>query len=374
MAEISVVNASGMLKKLDRYIIGKFLRTFAFTVLIFSMVCLIIDFSEKIERFIESDISKLEIAFQYFPSFLLFILGFLWPMLTLIAVIFFTGRMAANSEIISILNAGVSYRRFLRPYLISAGILSVIYIIGLNYVIPLANAQRGYLDRTYFSRSRDQGKTSNVHLFVAPNTKVFMTHFSKRDSSARNFRIEYIEDNRLKSLTKARTARFIPGNPSVWRLKNYEIRNFDGEEESLIVGAGTPLDTVLNLDPVDFVDYKEQQASMSTPVLIGHLRKQRERGAGNIRKYEVELARRSAEPFTLFILTLIGVAVAGRKTRGGMGVQLAIGIFIGALFIFLSRFASTISASASLPVYLGMWMPNIVFAVAAAYFVSKAQR
>lgn len=363
-----------MLKKLDKYIIGKFLQTFAFTVLIFSMVSLIIDFSEKIERFIESDISKVEIAFGYFPSFLLFILGFLWPMLTLISVIFFTGRMAANSEIISILNAGVSYRRFLRPYLITAGILSMVYIIGLNFVIPLGNAQRGYLDRTYFSRSRDQGKTSNVHLFVAPNTKVFMTHFSKRDSSARNFRIEYIEDNRLKSLTKARTARFIPGNPSVWRLKNYETRTFNGEQESLVVGARIPLDTVLNLDPADFVDYKEQQASMSTPRLIAHVRKQRERGAGNIRKYEVELARRTAEPFTLFILTLIGVSVAGRKTRGGMGVQLAIGIFIGALFIFLSRFASTISASPNLSVYLGMWMPNIVFAVAAAYFVSKAQR
>lgn len=368
-----------MLKKLDRYIIGKFLRTFAFTVLIFSMVSLIIDFSEKIERFIESDISKLEITFGYFPSFLLFILGFLWPLLTLISVIFFTGRMAANSEIISILNAGVSYGRFLRPYLLTAGILSLIYIIGLNFVIPLGNAHRGYLDRTYFSRSRDQGKTSNVHLFVAPNTKVFMTHFSKRDSSARNFRIEYIEDNRLKSLTKARTARYVPANPTagepaVWRLKNYEIRTFDGAKESIVIGARSTLDTILNLEPADFIDYKEQQTSMSTPVLVAHIRKQRARGAGNIRKYEVELARRTAEPFTLFILTLIGVAVAGRKTRGGMGVQLAMGIFIGALFIFLSRFASTISIGASLPVLLGIWMPNIVFAVAAAYFVSTAQR
>lgn len=363
-----------MLKKLDWYIIGKFLRTFAFVVLIFSMVTLIIDFSEKIERFIESDISKMEITFGYFPAFLTFILGFLWPMMTLISVVFFTGRMANNSEVISVLNAGVSFWRFLRPYLFTAGFLSLLYVIGLNFVIPAGNAHRGYLDRTYFNRSRDQGKTSNVHMFVAPNTKVFMTHFSKRDSSARNFRIEYIEDNRLKRLTKARTARFVPGDPDIWQLKNYESRTFDGEEESIVIGGGALLDTVLNLDPVDFIDYKEQQAAMNTPTLIRHLHKQRERGAGNIRKYEVELARRTAEPFTLFILTLIGVSVAGRKTRGGMGVQLAIGIFIGALFIFLSRFASTISASANLPVYLGMWMPNIVFAIAAAYFISKAQR
>ena len=363
-----------MLKKLDRYIMGKFLRTFAFVVLIFSMVTLIIDFSEKIERFIESDISKLEITFGYFPSFLVFILGFLWPLMTLISVVFFTGRMANNSEVLSILNAGVSFRRFLRPYLLTAGILSLLYVVGLNFVIPAGNAHRGYLDRTYFNRSRDQGKTANVHMYVAPNTKVFMTHFSKRDSSARNFRIEYIEDNRLKSLTKARTARFVPGDPAVWQLRNYEIRTFDGNEESIVLGGGATLDTVLNMDPSDFIDYKEQQAAMSTPDLLAHIRKQRQRGAGNVRKFEVELARRTAEPFTLFILTLIGVSVAGRKTRGGMGVQLAIGIFIGALFIFLSRFASTISASADLPVLLGMWMPNVVFAFAAVYFVSRAQR
>ncbi|MFT5998392.1 MAG: lipopolysaccharide export system permease protein [Neolewinella sp.] len=363
-----------MLKKLDWYIIGKFLSTFFFTVLIFSMVSLIIDFSEKIERFIESDISKMEIAFEYFPTFLLFILGFLWPMLTLIAVIFFTGRMANNSEIISILNAGVSFWRFLRPYLVSAGFLSVLYVIGINYVIPWGNAHRTELERVYFNRNRDVGKTQNVHMFVAPNTKVFMTHFSKRDSTARNFRIEYFEENKLTSLTKARSARFIPGDTAYWRLSNYEIRTFDEEDESLKLGGRETMDTILNLAPEDFVDYQEQQSSMSTPELIAHLRKQRERGSGNIRRYEVELARRSAEPFTLFILTLIGVAVAGRKTRGGMGVQLAGGIFIGALFVFLSRFAATISASADLPVYLGMWMPNLLFFGAAMYFVAKAQR
>lgn len=363
-----------MLKKLDWYIIGKFLRTFFFTVLIFSMVSMIIDFSEKIERFIESDISKLEIAFEYFPTFLLFILGFLWPMLTLIAVIFFTGRMANNSEIISILNAGVSFRRFLRPYLVTAGFLSLLYVIGINYVIPWGNAHRTELERVYFNRNRDVGKTANVHMFVAPNTKVFMTHYSKRDSTARNFRLEYFDDNKLVSLTKARTARYVAGDTAHWSLSNYEIRTFTDENESLILGGRETLDTVLNLAPEDFVDYQEQQSSMSTPDLIAQLKKQRERGSGNIRRYEVELARRSAEPFTIFILTLIGVAVAGRKTRGGMGVQLAMGIFIGALFVFLSRFASTLSSSPSLPVILGMWMPNLIFFGAAMYFVARAQR
>jgi len=204
-----------------------------------------------------------------------------------------------------------------------------------------------------------------------------MTHFSKRDSTARNFRIESFQANKLTKLTKARSARFIPedsSRASHWRLSNYEIRTFDDEIETLKLGGREGLDTILNLDPADFVDYQEQQSAMSTPELFAHLRQQRERGSGNIRRYEVELARRSAEPFTIFILTLIGVAVAGRKTRGGMGVQLAMGIFIGALFVFLSRFAATISSSANLPVYLGMWMPNLLFFAAAMYFVANAQR
>lgn len=364
-----------MLKKLDWYIIGKFIRTFFFTVLIFSMVSLIIDFSEKVERFIESDITKFEIAFQYFPSFLLFILGLIWPMLTLIAVIFFTGRMANNSEIISILNAGVSFRRLLRPYMFTATFLAILYVIGINYVIPIGNAQRTELERTHFGRNKDEGKTANVHMFVAPDTKVFMTHYSKRDSSARNFRIEHIVDNQLISLTKARTAEYIHGEEPYWRLNNYEIRTFDGEDEDIVIGGSrSSLDTVLNLRPEDFFDFKERQSAMSTPQLLRFISEQRARGAGNVRKYEIELARRSSQPFTIFILTIIGVSVAGRKVRGGMGIQLALGILMGALFVFLSQFASTISTDANLPVYLGMWMPNIIFSGAALYFYLSAQR
>lgn len=371
-----------MLKRLDWYIIGKFLRTFFFVVLIFSMVASIIDFSEKIERFIESDITKLEITFEYFPTFILFILGLLWPMLTLIAVIFFTGRMANNSEIISILNAGVSFRRFLRPYLVAAGFLTLLYLLGIHYVIPLANAHRTTLERVYFGRNKDEGKVANVHMFLSPDTKVFLTHYSKRDSSARNFRLETFRGSELAAVTRARTARYVGPDSSGtteqgarWRLERYEIRTFDGQRESLVVGdAKETLDTALNLLPEDFVDYREQQSALTTPELLRYVAKQRARGAGNIRKYQVELARRTAEPFTIFILTLIGVSVAGRKTRGGMGVQLALGMFIGALFVFLSRFASTISTGSDIPVLLGMWIPNLVFFGAAMWFVANAQR
>lgn len=361
-----------MLGKLDRYIIRKFLSTFFFAVLIFSLVSAIIDWSEKIERFIESDISKMEIAFEYFPTFLLFILGLLWPMLSLISVIFFTSRMANNSEIISMLNAGMSFRRLLRPYMVAAGFLTLLYLVGIHFLIPNANEHRMYLDREYFSRSRDEGKTRNVHMYVAPNTKVYINFFRKRDSTARDFRLETYRGAELIALTKARTAEWI--GPNKWQLANYEIRTFDGPNETLINGLGKTLDTLVYLDPEDFIDYRDQHTSFTTPELMAYIDKQKARGAGNIRRYQVELARRTAEPFTVFILVLIGVAVAGRKVRGGMGIQLATGMFIGALFVFLSRFSATISQASGLPVYLGMWLPNIIFMVAALYFIKNAQK
>ncbi len=362
-----------MLKKLDWYIIKKFLSTFFFTVLIFTLVSDIIDFSEKVERFIESDISRTEILFVYLPTFTVFILGLLWPMLTLIAVIFFTSRMANNSEIISILNAGVSFRRLLRPYLLGAGFLSLLYLVGTHYAIPWSNEQRLELEQTYFSENRDEGQTSNVHMFVAPGTKVFLGFFRKRDSTARDFRLERFQDNELVYLLKAKHAEWVD-YPDHWRLHNYEIRTFDGEKATFFDGQGLKLDTTINLQPEDFVDLEDQQIMMQTPELMALLRKQRERGAGNIRKYEVELIRRTAEPFTVLILTLIGVAVASRKVRGGMGVHLAVGIFIGALYVFISRFASTISTGPGTPVVIGMWAPNVVFTILAIYLVTKAQK
>ncbi|MGB3545708.1 MAG: LptF/LptG family permease [Saprospiraceae bacterium] len=362
-----------MLKKIDRYIAGKFLKTFAFTVLIFSLVTLIIDFSEKIERFIESEISRYEIIFEYFPTFLMFILGLLWPILTLIAVIFFTSRMAGNSEIISILNAGVSFRRLLRPYLAAATLLFTLYLLAVHFFVPWSNAKRLEIDRTYFSRSQDQGQTRNVHLFVSPDTKVYINFFRKRDSTARDFRLEQFRDNQLVYLLKARHAEWV-GYPDKWQLHNYEVRTFDGDRETFKSGLGQKMDTTINLQPDDFVDYKEGQQSLATPELWAYIRKQRARGSGNVRKYEIELARRSAEPFTIYILTLIGVAVASRKVRGGMGIHLASGMFMGALYVFISRFAATITQGSSLPVLLGMWMPNILFFLLALYFISRAQR
>jgi lipopolysaccharide export system permease protein len=362
-----------MLKKIDKYIIKKFLTTFFFTVLIFSMISVVIDFSEKVQKFIDEPVTKKEILIDYYPNFIMFITGLLWPLFTLIAVIFFTSRMAYNSEIISIFNAGVSFRRLMRPYLLAAVFIAGIHFVGNHWFIPLGNKKMLDFIHTYISKDEDKGKTRDVHMFLSPDTKVYINYYRKRDTTARKFRLERFDGNQLVYMIKANTAEWI-GPPNHWRLRNYEIRTFDGLRESLVIGQGQQIDTVLNFTPEDFVDYKEQQTMMTTPDLQHYINTQRARGLGHTKKYETEMHRRTAEPFTIFILTLIGMSIAARKVRGGVGLHLAIGMGLGAVFIFLSRFSIVFAAGQAIPVILGIWMPNIIFSVVAVYLVANAQK
>ena len=362
-----------MLKKLDRYIIKKFMRTFFFTVLIFTMISVFIDFSEKVENFVESGITNKQIFIDYFPNFILHIDGLLWPLFTLIAVIFFTSRMAYNSEIISIFNAGVSFRRFMVPYMISAVFAASLLLVANHYFIPKGNKTRLDIVHEYIWRDNDKGKTRDVHMFISPDTKIYVNFYRKRDSTANKFRMERFEDGELVYLLKAHTAKW-KGYPNNWSLRNYEIRHFDGLDEELILGKGARLDTAFALTPDDFVDFLEQQTMMTTPQLRKHIQTMRNRGVGNTQKYEIELHRRTADAFTIFILAIIGMSIAARKVRGGMGLHLAVGIGLGALFIFLSRFSIVFATGQAIPVLLGIWIPNLVFSVVAIYLVSRAQK
>lgn len=361
------------MKKIDWYILKKFMSTFFFTVLIFTLITVIIDFSEKVEKFIESDISQSEIILGYFPNFIIFIYGLLFPLFTLISVVFFTSRMANNSEILSIFNAGISFKRLLRPYLIGAVFIAIIHAIGSNYFIPRGTSIRMGLELKYFNTNKDLGKEHNIHMFLEPKSKVYVRLWSKKDSIIRGFRLERFEDNELVYILKAKTAQW-EGPPNKWQLKNYEIRTFNHLEESLIMGEGEQLDTTLNLMPADFIDYKGQHNMMTTSELSTYIARQQTRGVANTLKYESEYHRRMAEPITVIILALIGVAVAARKVRGGLGVHMLLGVLLGALFLIFSRFASVFAAGNAAPVVLSIWLPNLVFGAIAVVLILKAQK
>lgn len=360
-------------KILDWYVIKKFLSTFFFTVLIFLMIAVILDFSEKVEKFIEEPITKKEIFLQYYPSFMLWIGGQLWSVCTLISVIFFTSRMAYSSEIISIFNAGVSFNRLMRSYFYGAAFLTLLYLLCTHIIMPIGEKYRQDITHKYIDKNDDKGKASNIHLFVAPDTKVFIGFYRKDDSTARDFRIEHFKNQELVSYTKADRAEFIPETRK-WRLWDYSTHKFNGLKEKLEMHLAESKDTTLSLYPEDFVDYSSQQSMMITPKLVSYIRQQNARGASNTRKYEFELYRRSADPVTIFILTFIGMAIASRKVRGGFGFHLALGIGVGAIFVFLSKFTNVFALGQTIPVWLGAWLPNIIFTFVALRLIQTAQK
>lgn len=362
-----------MIKILDKYIIKKYLSTFFFVMLIFTMIATAIDFSEKIQEFIDEPCTKKQIIFDYTINFILFINGMLIPIYVLIGVIFFTSRMAYNAEMISILNAGVPFHRILRPYLIAGSIVLALFLLSTHFLVPMGNKKRLDFERKYINKRSDKGKKDNVHLFIGKNLKAYVRYYSPSDSMIRDLRIEQIENGEIKGILEASSAQW-KGAKQQWTLTSYEIHKFDGLKESLISNYTSSLDTTLNIHPRDFVFHENEKDRMTTPELIQNIKQERLRGMLNPKNLEIELHRRTSEPFMVLILTILGLAIAGRKVRGGMGLHLAIGIGLGAIYVFISRFSATFANANDLPAIFGVWIPNILYGIIAAIAMSKAQK
>ncbi len=359
------------IKVLDKYLISKYLSTFFFAVLIFAMITVPIDFSDKVQSFIEKPCTKLDIL-KYYAGFILWMTGLLVPLCTLIGVVFFTSRMAFNSEILSILNAGVSFNRMLRPYLLAGCVVVVLHLLMNHVFIPEMNKVRHWFERTYVWTDQEKSLGSNVHFLVGPGEKVFIRGYNKTAKSASGMKLQKFEGRQILSILEAENASFIDSTGK-WQLRNYTIRQFDGLKETFSRTVGT-MDTAINLTPADFIFYANQNEEMTTTELREAVARNQLRGLSNSKSFEIELQRRTAEAFSNLILTVIGLAVAGRKVRGGMGLHLAIAIGIGALFILLSKFAVSFASSGVVSVAFGMWIPNLVFLVVAIWLAMRAQK
>lgn len=358
---------------LDRYLIRKYLSTFLFCVLIFTMISMAIDFSDKVKSFIEKPATLKNILIDYYMGWVVHMAGLLMPLYTLIAVVFFTSRLAFNAEILSILNAGVSFRRLMRPYIIAGSLIALVHLMLNHFVIPRLNKSRLWFEHTFVWTDQDKGKTSNVHFLVAPDAKVFIRGYNKTNNTASGLRLEKFEGSRLISILEADNATW-KGEPDRWELRNYTVRTFDGLHETFQRVTSAPLDTAINLTPQDFVWYHNQNEEMTTAELRGAIGRDRSRGLSNTKAYEIEMHRRTADAFTNILLTILGLAVAGRKVRGGTGLHLALGVGIGAIYILLSKFAVSFASSGNLPVSLGMWVPNVIFSLVTIWLVGRAQK
>ena len=361
------------MKILDWYIIKKFLGTFFYTVVIFSIVSVLINVSEMVGRFIAANLTAKEVLVEYYFHFIPWINGLLWPLFSLLAVIYFTSRMARNSEIISMLNAGMKFSRILYPMLFAASLIAILLWIGNNYIIPRSTKKKVDFESEYIKRSNRKVLSHDLHWFVSDNEKVYCRYYSIRDSTVKTFRMETFDDKgRMMKVFKVKTLKFIE-QPSTWRAEDYEIRRFVSNDEFIVEHSRGSIDTSIVLFPDDFIRHSKQMEMMITPDLKELIRIENSRGLDNTRKYAIELYRRTSDPFTVIILTLIGASLASRKIRGGLGFHLAAGIALGSIFVVLSKFTVTYATNLSLPPILGCWAPNIVFGLLSIHLLRNAQ-
>ena len=362
------------IKKLDRYLIRKYLATFFFTCLLFSVIALVIEISQKLENLLQTGIPFGRVFTEYLLHFIPFINGILWPLFALIAVVFFTSRLARDTEFIAMLGAGISLKRLIVPYMFAAVFIMVLHLISNHYLIPMSNDQRLTFEYTYVRPDRVESRNQDVHFFLNPEQKIYIRFYSRVDTSCRDVRIEtFNEAGRLVEVLKARNMR-INNYPNEWRINDYEIRTLEEGNESYNVFIGEHIDTVLNLYPDDFVTLGKDIQMMTSPQLQQHMERELSKGVGRSSRILAEYHRRTAEAFSILILTIIGFSVASRKVRGGVGLHLAFGIGIGALFVFIGKFSITYALSPGANPFVAIWLPNLIFGIVAVVLFLKAQK
>lgn len=352
-------------KILDRYIIRKFLGTYIFAIILILAITIMFDINEKLDAFLKAPLRAT--VFDYFVNFLPYFANQFSPLFTFIAVIFFTSKLADNSEIIAMLSTGMSFRRLLWPYMASAAVIACATFILSAYVIPPANIKRIDYTNTYVKNRRvDYG--SNIQLQVAKGEIAYMTRYDNTQKTGYQFSLEKFDG---KILTSRLTARSIKWDTlHRWTVRDYMIRNFSGDRETIT--RGVRLDTIIPFEPRDFLISKNDHETMTTPQLNEYIDRQKERGVANIKSFEIESHRRYAMTAAAFILTVIGMALSSRKVKGGMGVNIGIGLVLSFSYILFMTVTSTFAVSGLTSPMVAMWIPNLIYAVIAVILYHNA--
>ncbi len=359
------------LKIIDVYIIRKFLGSFVLAITLILTIAVVFDISEKIDDFMENGANLRAIVFEYYMNFIPYFGVLFSSLFTFIAVIYFTSRMAYNTEIIAILNSGMSFRRLLRPYLSSAVIIAVVAFILRDRVIPEGNKVRLDFEERFIHNRPVRFKTKNFHRQIEPGVFVYLQNYSNVSKVGYNFALEKFEDGHLVSKLMADQIRWDTASGK-WKLRRYYIREIDGLEEE--IKTGRSLDTTINMHPEDFSRRLNVVETMSLEELDEFIQQQKMQGETAVKAYQIERHKRIAFPFSTLILTFIGVAVSSRKVRGGIGIHIALGVVISFTYILFMQFSSQFAIGGLLPVALAAWLPNIVFAGVALYLFRLAPK
>lgn len=354
---------------LDRYILKQFLGTYLLATILFLAVIAMFDVTEKLDAFLTAPLK--ETIFDYFASFLPYFANQLSPLFVFISVIFFTSKLAGNSEIIAILASGVSYKRLLRPYMFGAAVLAALTFALSNYIIPPTNVARiAYTNKYVKNKSVETG--TNIQLMASPGNVVFISRFENHNKTAYRFSMDKFDDKTIKSRLTARVARYDTTRLYHWQLTDYMIRNFDGMKEN--VTKGYSLDTIIPIDPKDLLISANDQETLTTPQLTDYIDKQRMRGVANIKAFEIEKERRYAATAAAFILTLIGMSLSSRKVKGGMGINIGIGLVLSFSYILFSTVTSSLAINGLTTPFIAMEIPNVVYLLIGIFLFRRASR
>ena len=343
-------------KILDWYILKKFLGTYFMATLLFLAVIAMFDVTEKLDAFLTAPLK--ETVVDYFASFLPYFAIQLSPLFVFISVIFFTTKMADNSEIIAMLASGVSYTRLLRPYLIGATIIAALTFLLSNYIIPPTNVNRLNFTNKYV-KNKAVTSGSNIQLEVSKGVIAFMGRYEKSNNTGYSFSLDKYDGLTLVSRLSARTARYDTLKTYHWTLNDYQIHDFNGEREKITKGRN--LDTVITIEPRDFLISANDQETLTTPELTEYIERQRTRGIGNLQAFEIEKEKRIASTLAAFILTLIGMSLSSRKVKGGMGINIGVGLVLSFSYILFSTITSTLAINDYTTAFIAMEIPNAVY-------------
>lgn len=356
-----------MLKRLDKYILKKFLVTFFFVVIILLSILVVIDITEKIEDFNKMDQTMWQIITKYYLNFIPYWANSLSPIIIFIATVFVTARLATHTEIIAILSSGVSFKRILVPYLLGSSLIAVLTFYLIGWVIPKANRVRLEFENTHI-KDKFYFTDRNVHLKIAPYTFAYIESYDNTAHIGYKFTLEHIEGyeygkkekKKLNSKIEARRIMWDKDRKK-WLLENYKITRFSDDTLRHEVKYGQSLDTLIDLKPEDFESKYMHNEQLTFPELEEHIAKLKKRGVGKLEVYLVERYERMAYPFAVIILTIIGVIVSSRKTREGAGLQIAVGFALAFVYVMLIMVSRSIGKNGEMPPAVAAWFPNIIF-------------
>ena len=365
------LNPFRYVKRLDSYIIKKFIGTYIYSILLIISISIVFDINENLNKFTTYHAPLRAIVFDYYANFVPYFANLFSPLFVFIAVIFFTSKLAGNSEIIAMLASGMSFKRLLRPYFISAALIAALNFHLGSYVIPKGTVVRHDFESLYKNNTKNTS-ASNIQLMVDKGVVAYISQYDDIRKTGYGFSLYKFENKKMVSQMNASVIQYdtISDSRYHWKARNYKIRTLKGMREQ--IKSGNEIDTIIQMEPMDLVFSKGQQETFTSPELRRYISKQQSRGSSNVVQYEVEYHKRIASSFASFILTIIGVSLSSRKRKGGMGLYLGIGLALSFTYILLQTISATFAINAGTPPMLAAWMPNILYTFIAYFCYRQA--